>query len=140
MSKAHLPVRPALRVLSTLCNVKQVPAGVSVGYNGTFTAPRAMTIATIPLGYYEGIDRRLSNVGCVYVRGVKCPIIGRVSMNITTIDISNVSKLREGEVVEVIGIDPKKDNTIVNVAALCHSIPYDILVGINPILHRVVRT
>ena len=85
-----LGLTPAMRMETVLSGIKKIRKGDKVGYNVTFEAPSDMTIATIPAGYYEGIDRRLSNKGIVKVGNTWCPIIGRVSMNISSIDVSKV--------------------------------------------------
>ena len=95
-----------------------------------------MTIATIPLGYYEGVDRRLSNKGHVQVRGVSCPIIGRVSMNITTIDISRIKKPKEGERVIVIAPDHQAKNSIEHFARTCGTITYELCVHLSESIFR----
>lgn len=134
----HTNLAPVLSVYTIATNIRTINKGESVGYNRTFVAPRTTTIATIPMGYYEGIDRRLSNVGCVRVRDVVCPIVGRVSMNMTTIDVSAVPNIHEGERVEVMSDDPGAPNTVAAMAKRCDTIPYDILVHINGDLKREV--
>lgn len=137
VSHAKLALQPALELTSVLCNIKKVAKGSRIGYNGIHTAKKDMTIATIPLGYFEGVDRRLSNKGWVSVRGIMCPIIGRVSMNITTIDVSHVSRVREGERVIVISSKKTKPHSLQSVATTCNTIPYEILVHIMPHIARV---
>jgi alanine racemase len=102
-----------------------------------------MTIATLALGYYEGVDRRLSNIGFVKIIDKNnlenfCPIIGRVSMNITIIDISKVSGIEIGNEVIVISKNKTDKNSVENIAKLCSSIPYEIVVHIPQHLKRIV--
>ncbi len=129
---------PALSLETEIASVRNIQAGDSVGYNNTFTATKDMTIATIPVGYFEGIDRRLSNKGSMLVRNTECPIIGRVSMNMSSIDVSNVPNVQAGERVVAISNDPTAKNSVANIAALCETIPYDILVHIPSHLKRIV--
>jgi len=136
--RSNLDLKPALEMKTIITGVKQLKKGERVGYNVTFEAERDMTIATIPVGYFEGVDRRLSNKGVVYVDGVVCPIVGRVSMNITTIDVSNVEDAKEGDTVEVIGTDVSRENTAGKMAEMCGTIPYDILVHVPSVLRRIV--
>ena len=138
-SKSHLSTRPVLSLYSTLTNIQHVSRGARIGYNGTYSALRDMTIATIPVGYYEGIDRRLSNKGWVEVRGVLCPIIGRVSMNITTIDISKVKNPKEGDSVLVVAPARSVKHGVEHIAALCSTITYDICVRFNAAIPRLPK-
>jgi alanine racemase len=131
-------LRPALSMHTKITALRHIPAGEKVGYNCTFTAPRPTAVATIPIGYFEGMDRRLSNKGFVRIRGRECPVIGRVSMNMTTIDVTDLPLVKEGDEVEVIGTDLSSKNTAANIAGLCGTIPYDILVRIPAHLRRVV--
>lgn len=130
-------LRPALKVKTVISGIKKIQKGNLVGYNGTFLAKEDMTIATIPMGYNEGIDRRLSNKGFVRIGDVFCPIIGRVSMNITTIDISGLVGKKLNDEVIVISNDASHKNSIENIAKDCQTIPYEILVHLSPLIKRV---
>lgn len=121
--------RSALEFQATVVQVKQIKKGERVGYNFTFEARRDMKIAILSAGYYEGVDRRLSNKGTVKLGKVHCPIIGRVSMNMTTIDVSDVKNVKVGQKVEIYD-DIKK------AAALCGTISYDLLVGLAECVRR----
>lgn len=129
---------PALSLWSTLTGSKLLKQGERVGYNGIFTAPRDMRIATVALGYYEGVDRRLSNKGSMQVEGVMCPIVGRVSMNITAIDVSGCPDAVLGMRVLVFSTNPADANSLQNLAAMCDTTPLELLVGIPQHLRRVV--
>ena len=129
---------PALSLWSTLTGSKILRQGERVGYNGTFAAPHDMQVATVALGYYEGVDRRLSNKGCMQVDGVVCPIVGRVSMNITTIDISLCPNVALGARVLVFSANPADANSLQSLAAMCDTTPLELLVGIPQHLRRVV--
>ena len=135
---AAIKLRPALEVRSILSSVKSIPAGEYVGYNATHRAERATKIATIPVGYYEGIDRRLSSKGVVELRGVLCPIIGRVSMNVTTIDVSATTEARLSDEVVIISNDPHAPNSITAIAKACGTIPYEIMVHLPKDIRRTV--
>lgn len=132
-------LKPALSMQTIISGVKKISKGDTVGYNNTFVAPRDMLIATIPAGYAEGVDRRLSNKGQVEVNGILCPIIGRVSMNITTIDVSAVPAVKLGDTVTIISDDNASPISISNIATTCQTIPYEILVHIPAHLRRVIR-
>jgi alanine racemase len=137
-SLAPLDLHPALEMHTRITSIRTVKSGESVGYNATFRAPRDMRVATIPAGYYEGVDRRLSGKGSIVVRGIACPIVGRVSMNITSIDISNVVDAHIGDEATVISSDAIDVNGVESIARLCGTIPYEILVHIPAHLRRTV--
>lgn len=134
----YLGEKPALQLKSKISSIKSVKAGAKIGYNCTFEAPQDMKIATLPLGYFEGVDRRLSNCGFVKIKGEFCPIVGRVSMNITTVDVSHVDA-KAGDEVIVISANKDDKNSVENIAKTCRTIPYDILVHIPSQLRRVSR-
>lgn len=129
---------PALEVATRITSLRTVPAGESVGYNNTFQAERNLTVASIPMGYFEGVDRRLSNRGFVWVRDASCPIVGRVSMNIASIDVSGVPGLQVGDEAIVISKDPKAANSVEQIAKQCETMPWEILVHIPAHLRRTV--
>jgi len=136
---AHkLVLQPALEMRSAISSVKYIQPGESVGYNCTYTTTNAIRIATVPVGYFEGIDRRLSSKGWVQVRGVLCPIIGRVSMNIISVDVSEVQNVRIGDSVTVMSAEPQEKNSIESIARICETIPYEILVHIPAQLRRKI--
>lgn len=134
---ASFSVMPALLLASIVSAVRIVRKGEKVGYNATYTAPRDMRVATVPVGYAEGINRRLSNVGAMLIHNTPCPIVGRVSMNMTTIDVSDVAKTIAVSD-EVIAISKNKEdpNSCENIARLCNTIPYEILAHIPSLLRR----
>ncbi len=137
---AKLSLKPVMKVKTIITGVKPLKHGGTVGYGNTFTAERDMIIATIPFGYFEGLDRRLSNKGAVEVgeKHVLCPIIGRVSMNITTLDISNVPDAKIGDEVIVISDDTKSANSIVSIASAIGTISYEVAVKITGQLKRII--
>ena len=131
-------LRPALEFVSTLVSVKKIKKGYCVGYDRTFIAKKDMVIGSLSAGYYDGIDRRLSNKGVVSIEGKTCPIIGRVSMNITTIDISAVKNPIIGQKAIVYSKNPDDSNSVENDAGLCETIPYEILISVPQETRRVV--
>lgn len=146
-----LDLKPALEMRTVITAIKNIKKGEKVGYNGTFTAEHNMTIATLPIGYNEGLDRRLSNNGFVKIKNNFAPIIGRVSMNISSIDISrlNSNSINDqkneidtipsiNEPVIIFSSKKSDKNSIQNVAKLCGTIPYEILTGIPAHLRRTL--
>jgi len=96
-------LRPALTLRTRLARVESVPAGVGVSYNHIFHTARPSTLGLVPLGYADGLPRLLSNVGSMLVHGRRCPIVGRVCMDQTVLDVTDVPDVAEGDEVVVIG-------------------------------------
>ena len=135
-----LNLKPVLKMQTIIATTKKIHRDDSVGYSGTFTANGDMTIATIPVGYYEGVDRRLSNVGSVGVGNdnVTCAMIGNISMNMTTIDVSHVEGDTHGMKVVVFSNDMHDPNSIVSLAKAGGLLTYEIAVHIPAQLRRTV--
>ena len=131
-------LRPALKFTSTIVLTKAIKKGSTVGYGATFKASRDMKIAIIGAGYYDGVDRRLSNKGFVEVNNVLCPIIGRASMNMTTVDVTQVPNLRTGSRVVIFSDHPQNKNSISKAAKIAETIPYDLLVHLASTVKRTI--
>lgn len=132
-----LLLKPVLSMRSFVTSIRTIPEGDTVGYNATFRAARPSRIATVPAGYYEGIDRGLSNVGSLQVNGVVCPIAGRVSMNMVSIDITD-AEVKRGDLVTLISQNPADPNSVLSMARLAGTTPYVILAHIPTHLYRTV--
>ena len=130
-------LRPALRLTSTITKVINLQKGDRVSYNYTFTAPRAMRIGILPLGYYEGVSRGLSNAGFVTVGNTPCPIVGRVCMNHTMVNLEHV-EAQIGDKVIVYSNDPADRNAIDQVAAAHKLFNYNLLTALSPDVRRTL--
>lgn len=130
---------PALEMRAKITGIKKIRAGDAVGYGTTFRAEKEMVIGNLPVGYFEGVDRRLSNVGVVKYKDKFCKILGRVSMNITTIDLTDVSDAKAGGEVVVVSAHRDDPNSVENLAKLCGTIALDFVVHIPAHLRRVVK-
>lgn len=135
-----LPLKPALAMRSSIASIRDVPQGDWVGYNATYVASSDRRIGTVPAGYYEGVDRRLSNVGSMEVNGASCPIVGRVSMNMSSIDVTDVAGVKVGDTVCVITREPGSATSIERMARLAETTPYVLFAKIPAHLRRVVDT
>lgn len=135
-----LPLKPALKMTAVISTVKQITKGEHVGYNGTYCAERDISIATVPVGYFEGVDRRLSNCGSFKIGETFCPVIGRVSMNITSIDVTSVPTISIGDEVTIVSNGADDENSVVNLAKKAQTIPWEILIHIPQHLKRIVIT
>lgn len=136
---ATLSLSPVLSMRSLITSIREVPVGEAVGYNTTWHAARPSRIATIPAGYYEGIDRALSNKGMLQVRGVSVPIVGRVSMNMVSIDVTDVPDVSRGDTVTLISRTPEDPNSVRSMAQLAETSPYVILAHLPTHLFRTVE-
>lgn len=134
----NLDLKPVLEMKTIISSVKKIKKGETVGYNNTFTADKDMVIATIPVGYYEGLDRRFSNKGFVKINGKFCKIIGRVSMNISTIDVSELPGPKIGDGVVVFSSISTDKNSIKSIAEAAGTITYEIVVDIPEKIKRVI--
>jgi alanine racemase len=130
-------LKPVLEMTSLVSGIKDIHLGDCVGYGCTFIADRDMTIATIPVGYFEGVDRRLSNKGSILINEKIASVVGRVNMNIITVDISGINVKRDDKVV-VISRNPEDRNSIANMARTSEASPYEIAVHIPAHLKRVL--
>lgn len=123
--------RPFLHWKTRLLQVKAVPADFPVSYDSTFTTREPTRLGTIDVGYADGYSRRLSNKGVVLIRGRRCPIVGRVTMNLTVVDLGNGGGEEEGDEVVLIGSQGTASVWADEIARWCDTIPYEILVGIR---------
>ncbi len=128
-----LGLRPVMKLESTVIAVRDIVAGESVGYGGTWTAPQATRMGIVEIGYGDGYPRHAPNGTPVAVNGVRCPLIGRVSMDMLAVDLSPCPRARPGAEVELWGETVSVDE----VAELCETISYELLTGVLP---RVPRT
>ncbi|MHB1626951.1 MAG: alanine racemase [Bacilli bacterium] len=128
----HVPLRPALRLLTRIAQLKTVPAGTTIGYGRTYSTTAETRVATLPIGYADGVLRALSNKGYVTVKGRACPILGRVCMDQIMVDASSVPDVKEGDVAAVYD-----EHSLRNLSRLAGTIPYELLCAIS---RRVPRT
>jgi alanine racemase len=130
-------LRPVARFVAPLVGIRDIPKGQGVGYSHTWTAPRDSRIGLIPIGYADGYTRLLSNRGAMIVCNKRAPVIGRVSMDLTTVDLSDIPQASIGDEVTVIDNDPLSPASAYELARLAETIPYEILCRIGPRVKRV---
>ncbi len=137
----HMPgsdlLRPAMSLRSQIVFLKDIPAGYAVGYGSTWRAPRATRLATLPGGYNDGVPGRLGNTGEVLVRGRRAPIVGRVSMDYTTIDVGHVPGAQVGDVVTLVGRDGPENISAEEVAEQAGTIAYEVTCHVGKRVKRV---
>jgi alanine racemase len=138
---AQLPLRPVLSWKTRVLTVKEVAAGQAVGYMGTFVTKARSRIAVLPVGYADGYPRLLSNRARVIVGGDYAPVVGRVSMDLTIVDVSHIRGVAVGDEVVLIGRGNGegigKSVDAVELARWCESVPYEILCGLSQRVPRV---
>jgi alanine racemase len=128
---------PALKLISTITEVHDLQKGDQVSYNYTFTAPHAMRIGVLPLGYYEGVNRALSNSGLVTIGKDELPIVGRVCMNHCMIDLQETS-VSQGDEVVVYSNNTRDKNSIESIADATGLFSYNLLTALSPDIRRVL--
>jgi alanine racemase len=132
-----LDVEPALTWKAKILAVKEIPEGTLVGYGGTFRAPSAMRIAILGAGYADGVFHRLSNRGKAIAAGQIVPIVGTISMDLTTIDVSHAPHLKPGDDVTLLGTEGDARLDAQQIARVAGTISYNILSSISARVRRV---
>lgn len=130
-------LRPTMRLRSRVISLRTLEPGDAVGYGATFVAQRPMRVAAVPMGYGDGYMRALSNRATVLVRGVRCPIVGNVSMDLVSVDVSALTDARIGDEVVLLGAAGGDVITPMELAALAGTIPYEILTNVSRRVPRV---
>jgi alanine racemase len=131
-----IKLEPALAWRARVGQIKQVEAGAPIGYGLTFRPTRAGRIAVLPVGYSEGYPRALSNRGHVVLCGRPAPVVGRVCMNITLADVTDIPTAQEGDVATLIGADGSERVTVEELAESAGTINYELLARLSPSLPR----
>lgn len=131
-------LNPALTWKTQVVEVQMLPKGTPIGYDRSYITKKPIIMAVIPVGYWDGYDRKLSNSGEVIVHGTRVPIIGRICMNISMVDITKVPNTRIGDEVILIGKDSEAEITADEMAKKVGTINYEIVTRINPLLPRVL--
>ncbi|MFA5995222.1 MAG: alanine racemase [Patescibacteria group bacterium] len=132
-------LKPVLRWVTHVAQVKLLPKGYPIGYGLTYITKKSTKIALIPQGYSDGYDRGLSNCGEVLIRGQVCKVLGRISMNMFTVDVTNVRNIKVEDEVVLLGKQGKAEITAEAMAKKLHTINYEIISRISPLLPRIVR-
>jgi alanine racemase len=127
------PMRPVVRLEGKILQIHEVDPPKTVGYGATHRVTGHARIATITAGYADGWPRSLGNNGCAYIGDVRVPVIGRVSMDLTTLDVTTAPHVKPGDTVELLG----NHLTVDDVADMAGTIGYEILTRLGPRYHRV---
>lgn len=136
VNKKHIPLKPAMALKARIIHLKKVPAGFKVSYGSTHQTPKATTIATIPIGYADGLNRLLSSRGQMLVHGQRVPIVGRVCMDLTMLDVGHIDTVQVGDEVVIFGQQGSDSITVDEIASSLKTINYEI---VSTITDRVPR-
>ena len=134
-----LELKPLLSWTTEVALVKSIKSGQFIGYGCTFKALRDMRIALLPVGYYEGYPRLASNRGHVLIEGQRCPIVGRICMNMMMVDVSHLNAIEVGAVVTLIGHSGDEHIDASQIGEWAETIHYEILTQLNPAIPRLLR-
>jgi alanine racemase len=131
-------LQPALSLYSRISQIKTIPADSFIGYGCTYRTSSRSRIAVLPIGYSDGIDRRLSNLGYVLIKGRRAPIRGRVCMNLVMVDVTDISGAKLYDKATLIGCDGDEKISADLHAGWCQTINYEILSRLSPLLPRYI--
>jgi alanine racemase len=131
--------RPALSWKCRVCIVRSVETGTPVSYGHTFVTTQPARLATITVGYGDGLPRAASNRASVLIGGQRCPVVGRVTMDQTVVDVSKLGHVEAGDEVVLIGDQHGQQITSNELAAWCDTIPWEVLTNITYRVPRVYR-
>lgn len=134
-ARAHL--RPVLQWKTRVAGVRSVAAGAVVGYNGTFVATEPMRLALVAAGYADGLDRRLGNRFSLLVHGARAPLVGRISMDMAVVDVTEISGVAPGDEVVILGTQGGQTITAYDHAEATGTIPWEVFTRIGPRVPRV---
>jgi alanine racemase len=132
-------LEPVMRWRTEIARLKELPAGEGVGYGRTFVCTRPSIIATVPVGYADGYNRRLSNCGEVLVRGKRAPVVGRISMDLVTIDVTDVDGVVVGDEVVLLGRQGDDEITAEELGGKLGTISYEVFCAVGARVPRVFR-
>ena len=127
INDGSISLRPAMKIVSHVIHVKEVPAGSGVSYGHTFFTDKTTRIATVCIGYADGYSRSLSNKGKVLINGEYAPVIGRVCMDQLMVDVSHLDNVNVGDEVVILGKDGDREITAEEMAELTGTINYEVV-------------
>lgn len=130
-------LKPVLAWKTFVSEIKEIPAGSFVGYNFSHKVGRRSTIAILPIGYWHGYDRRLSNKGEVLIRGRRTPVVGMVSMDMVVVDVTGIDRIKIGDEVVLIGKQRKEEIWADELVRKIDCSHYELLTRINPLIKRL---
>jgi alanine racemase len=133
----QMSLKPVLTWRTAIIQLKKVPAGTAISYGQTFVTKRESWVATLPVGYADGYSRLLSNRGAALIRGQRAPVIGRVCMDLTMLDVTDIRNVQQGDEVVLLGRQGDAEICADEVAAWADTISYEILTSIGARVPRI---
>jgi alanine racemase len=127
----RLPVEPSLSLRARIITLRDLPAGQGVGYSARFVTERPSRIAVINAGYADGISRQRTNRGCALVRGRRVPLVGAISMDLTTLDVTDIPDVKLGDVVTIYGKDGNDAMVVSDIAREIGTVTSDLLCALG---------
>lgn len=131
VEKEEMDLQPAMEWKTVISYLKEVAPGIPISYGGTYVTQKKQRIATVPVGYADGLKRDLSNKGRVLIRGEYAPIVGRICMDQFMVDVTEIEGVREGDAVTIFGQDGDKRISVEEISGLSHSFSYEYVCGIT---------
>jgi alanine racemase len=137
--KKKIELKPVVRFVTHIAQVKELQVGESIGYGASFTTRKNMTIAVIPQGYSNGVSRLLSNNGEVLIKGKRAPILGRVAMNMFVVDVSHIKGVKPEDEVVILGTQKGESITAEEIAKNTQTINYEVTTRLSPLTPRIIN-
>lgn len=134
----RINLEPILTWKTRIAQIKNIKAGDPVGYGLTERVSRDSKIAVLPVGYWDGYDRKLSGVGNVLIKGKRCKLLGRVCMNMVVVDVTDVIDAKLEDEVVILGKRGKEEITVEEIAQKIGTINYEVVTRINPLIPRII--
>lgn len=135
--KSKLNLKPVMQLKSTVSLVKEVDAGVKISYGGDFIANKNMKIATVPIGYADGYPRYMSGKGEMIIRGKRAKIVGRICMDQLMLDVTDIDKVKQGDIVTVLGSEMDNSISASDIAKINNTINYEIICLVGKRVPRI---
>jgi alanine racemase len=133
----RVELRPVLSWKTRILQLKELPGGSIVGYGESFVTKRRSLVATLPVGYADGYQRLFSNRGRVLVRGKRAPVVGRVNMDLTSIDVTDIEGVAQGDEVVLLGRQGREAISADEMAGWAETISYEIVTSIGARVPRI---
>ena len=140
MDKSKLNLKPAMKVVSRIVHVKDVPAGFKIGYGHAYVTPSPKRIATVSIGYADGYNRAYTGVGYVLINGQKAPVVGKVCMDLIMVDVTGIENAEVDTEVVILGRSGDARITAEELGAMINSFNYEIICTFMPRARRIYFT
>jgi alanine racemase len=137
LTEARKHLKAAMQWKTKVTSVRTIAANAAVGYNGTFVATEPMRLALIAVGYADGLDRRLGNRFSLLVRGLRAPLVGRISMDQAVLDVTEIPGVAPGDEVVILGEQGSETITAFDHAEAAGTIPWEVFTRIGPRVARI---